>query len=72
MAKYNQLLRNRTRHDMHHDPQYYRVRNYLVDFLVTRSKLFQAGGAARLAQPAVVRPGLEGVPPALPPSSANH
>ena len=68
----NTLPRNRTRHDMHHDPQYYRVRNYLVDFLVTRSKLFQAGGAARLAQPAVVRPGLEGVPPALPPSSANH
>src|SRR3981189_1614315 len=36
----NTLPRARTRHDMHHDPQYYRIRNHLVDFLVERSKLY--------------------------------
>ena len=57
----NTMPRSRTRHDIHHDPQYYRVRNHLVDFLVNRSKLFQSGGGgARPKQPPVVRPGLEG------------
>jgi len=62
----NTLPRGRSRHDMHHDPQYYRIRNHLVDFLVTRSKLFQSGDAARPAQPATVRPGLDDTPPATP------
>jgi nitrate/nitrite transport system ATP-binding protein len=57
----NTMPRSRTRHDIHHDPQYYRIRNHLVDFLVNRSKLFQGGGGGeRLKQPPVVRPGLEG------------
>jgi nitrate/nitrite transport system ATP-binding protein len=56
----NTLPRPRDRHSIHHDPQYYRVRNHLVDFLVNRSKRYQTGEAARPAQPAVVRPGLEG------------
>ncbi|NMG46288.1 ATP-binding cassette domain-containing protein [Aromatoleum toluvorans] len=32
------MPRSRTRTDMHHDPQFYRIRNHLVDFLVHRSK----------------------------------
>ena len=56
----NTLPRPRDRHNIHHDPQYYRVRNHLVDFLVNRSKLYQTGEAARPAQPPVVRPGIEG------------
>ncbi len=32
------LPRGRTRHDIHHDPRFYRIRNHLVDFLVSRSK----------------------------------
>src|SRR5258705_1608108 len=34
----NTLPANRQRETMHHDPQFYRIRNYLVDFLVRRSK----------------------------------
>jgi len=56
----NTLPRPRDRHNIHHDPQYYRVRNHLVDFLVNRSKLYQTGEAVRPVQPPVVRPGLEG------------
>jgi len=43
----NTLPRPRERHDIHHDPQYYRIRNHLVDFLVNRSKLYQSGEASR-------------------------
>ena len=56
----NTLPRPRDRHNIHHDPQYYQVRNHLVDFLVNRSKLYQTGEEKRLAQPPVVRPGTEG------------
>ena len=56
----NTLPRPRDRHNIHHDPQYYRVRNHLVDFLVNRSKLYQSGAAARPVQPPVVRPGAQG------------
>jgi nitrate/nitrite transport system ATP-binding protein len=58
----NTMPADRTRMTMHHDPQYYRIRNHLVDFLVNRSRLY-AGGDARAAydskRPPVVRPGLE-------------
>jgi nitrate/nitrite transport system ATP-binding protein len=54
----NTMPRGRTRHDIHHDPQYYRIRNHLVDFLINRSKQLQSGAANRAAQPATVRPGL--------------
>jgi nitrate/nitrite transport system ATP-binding protein len=54
----NTLPRGRARHDIHHDPQYYRIRNHLVDFLVNRSKQVQGCAANRAAQPTTVRPGL--------------
>lgn len=34
----NTMPRNRTRQTMHHDPQFYSIRNHLIDFLVKRSK----------------------------------
>ena len=36
----NTLPRERTRFDMHKHPNYYPIRNHLVDFLVTRSAKF--------------------------------
>ncbi len=53
----NTMPRDRTRLTMHHDPQYYRIRNHLIDFLVTRSKAVQA--AARDEAPVEVTPGLD-------------
>lgn len=38
----NTLPRDRTRESMLHDPQFYRIRNYLIDFLVRRSAEIQA------------------------------
>jgi nitrate/nitrite transport system ATP-binding protein len=55
----NTMPRERTRLTMHHDPQYYRIRNHLIDFLVTRSKALQAAGAG--AAPLQVAPGLDDV-----------
>jgi nitrate/nitrite transport system ATP-binding protein len=57
---HNTIGKPRDRHSIHHDPQYYRIRNHLVDFLVNRSKLYQSGEAKRPALPPVVLPGLEG------------
>jgi len=57
----NTLPRVRSRHDIHHHPHYYRIRNHLVDFLVHRSRLLQEGRAdeaANEALPRVVMPGL--------------
>jgi len=57
------MPRSRTRSDIHHDPQYYRIRNHLVDFLVYRSKSY-AGAEAEATHdaknPPVVCPGLDG------------
>ena len=56
------MPRDRTRAEMHHDPQYYRIRNHLVDFLVNRSKSYAADGELAMLHdprhPPVVRPGL--------------
>ena len=52
----NTLPRDRQRATLHHDPQFYRVRNHLVDFLVSRSKELSHGRAP--AVPPVVEPGL--------------
>ena len=52
----NTMPRDRQRATLHHDPQFYRVRNHLVDFLVTRSKELSHGRAP--AVPPVVTPGL--------------
>jgi len=45
----------RQRATLHHDPQYYRIRNHLVDFLVARSKDLSHGRAP--ARPPQVEPG---------------
>jgi nitrate/nitrite transport system ATP-binding protein len=42
-AVLNPLAKPRERHSIHHDPQYYGVRNHIVDFLVNRSKRYQSG-----------------------------
>jgi nitrate/nitrite transport system ATP-binding protein len=52
----NTMPRNRQRASLHHDPQYYRIRNHLIDFLVLRSRELSHGRAAPL--PPVVAPGL--------------
>jgi nitrate/nitrite transport system ATP-binding protein len=53
----NTMPRDRQRAALHHDPQYYRIRNHLVDFLVARSKELSHGRAP--AQPVEVSPGLD-------------
>jgi nitrate/nitrite transport system ATP-binding protein len=56
----NTLPRQRSRHDIHKHPHYYRIRNHIVDFLVTRSRRFDeeiAGSAYDPRQPPLVRPG---------------
>jgi len=50
----NAVARPRDRQTVHHDPQYYRIRNHLVDFLVNRSKLYQSGEALRAEPPAKI------------------
>jgi nitrate/nitrite transport system ATP-binding protein len=57
----NTLPRERTRAALHHEPQYYRIRNHLVDFLVTRSKALSHGRAP--PKPPVVSPGLDPIQP---------
>jgi nitrate/nitrite transport system ATP-binding protein len=54
------LPRARTRATVHHDPQYYRIRNHLVDFLVNRSKTYAGEHGDDPVHPPVVRPGLDG------------
>ena len=39
----NSVAKPRERHSIHHQPQYYGIRNHLVDFLVNRSKRYQSG-----------------------------
>jgi nitrate/nitrite transport system ATP-binding protein len=53
----NTLPRSRQRATLHHDPQYYRIRNHLVEFLVARSKDLSHGRAPE--QPPELSPGLE-------------
>jgi nitrate/nitrite transport system ATP-binding protein len=58
----NTLPRNRTRNTIFNEPQYYKIRNHLVDFLVNRSKLYQKGEALQgydPLSPPVIRPGLD-------------
>ncbi|HRE16707.1 MAG TPA: ABC transporter ATP-binding protein, partial [Rhodocyclaceae bacterium] len=53
------LPRDRTRTSIHHDPQYYLIRNHLVDFLVNRSKDYADRDDLDPKQVPVVRPGLD-------------
>ena len=69
----NTLPRSRTRHDVHHHPHYYRIRNHLVDFLVHRSRLLQEGRGEEAANeegPRTVMPGLSGDDATPPPRPA--
>jgi nitrate/nitrite transport system ATP-binding protein len=52
---HNTMPRSRQRATVHHDPQYYPLRNHLVDFLVARSKDLSHGRAP--SHPPVVQPG---------------
>lgn len=57
----NTLPKTRTRADIHHHPQFYKIRNHLVDFLVNRSALMQLHAANDMdsnAFPPLVMPGL--------------
>jgi nitrate/nitrite transport system ATP-binding protein len=54
------MPRDRTRATVHHDPQYYRIRNHLVDFLVNRSKTYAGEQGDDPVHPPVVRPGFDG------------
>ena len=56
----NTMRRDRQRATLHHDPQYYRIRNHLVDFLVARSKDLSHGRAP--VRPPEVSPGLDSEP----------
>jgi nitrate/nitrite transport system ATP-binding protein len=52
----NALPRTRTRHDVHHHPEYYRIRNHILDFLVNRSKPLRPGNAEVAANDSFVLP----------------
>lgn len=58
----NTMPRDRQRATLHHDPQYYRIRNHLVDFLVARSKDLSHGKGPE--HPPFVMPGLGADTPA--------
>ena len=66
----NTLPRDRSRHTIHKDPQYYPIRNHLVDFLVSRSKGFTEQPPADYdpKRPPLVTPGLDATlaPPETP------
>lgn len=54
----NTMPRNRTRSTMHHDPQFYSIRNHLIDFLVKRAKAISVDDEPKPATPHRVQPGL--------------
>ncbi|HEY0821217.1 MAG TPA: ABC transporter ATP-binding protein [Rhizobacter sp.] len=66
----NTMPRDRQRASLHHDPQYYRIRNHLVDFLVARSKELSHGKAP--VTPPEVSPGLVEASPEPPPRMPLH
>ena len=56
----------RHRNDLHKHPQYYAIRNHLVEFLVNRSRAFDAeiaGGGYDPRRLRLVKPGLAAVNP---------
>lgn len=55
----SQAPRDRSRETMHHDPQYYQIRNHLIDFLVRRSKEVNKALIPIDAEPLHVHPGLK-------------
>jgi len=55
----NLLPRGRTRQTIHRDPQYYPLRNHLLDFLVTRSKRYRNGAGSGAPRTTAVEPAQE-------------
>ncbi|MGE0152787.1 MAG: ABC transporter ATP-binding protein [Reyranellaceae bacterium] len=56
----NTLPRDRSRHDLHKHPHYYRIRNHLIEFLVDRSRNFDReieAGNYDPRHPPLVHPG---------------
>ena len=70
----NTLPRTRTRYTVHREPHYYPIRNHLVDFLVSRSRLFNEALPAGYdpKHPPVVAPGLDQPPPAAAAGPVRH
>ncbi|WP_311220707.1 MULTISPECIES: ABC transporter ATP-binding protein [unclassified Acidovorax] len=66
----NTMPQDRQRATLHHDPQYYRIRNHLVDFLVARSKDLSNGRAP--AKPVFVRPGMDAAVAPQAPAEEPH
>jgi len=71
-AKIAEIVQNtmprgeRHRNDLHRHPQYYAIRNHLVEFLVNRSKAFDqeiTAGGYDARRPRLVKPGLAAVNP---------
>ena len=54
----NTLPRPRARHNLHHNPDYYPLRNHLVDFLVNRSELLQQARRDNAANETIEEPSL--------------
>ncbi|MGF6273814.1 nitrate/nitrite transport system ATP-binding protein [Massilia sp. UYP11] len=70
----NTLPAERSRATIHRDPQFYKIRNHLVDFLVRRSKMLQQSGAdgAEPQTTRIVRPGLEDAAAPAAPTAPDH
>jgi nitrate/nitrite transport system ATP-binding protein len=70
----NTLPRTRTRYTIHKERHYYPIRNHVVDFLVSRSRLFNESLPADYDPKnlPVVRPGLDEPPPAASSGPARH
>jgi len=70
----NTLPRTRTRYTIHKEPHYYPIRNHLVDFLVSRSRLFNESLPAGYDPKnlPVVMPGLDEPPPAASAGPVRH
>ena len=58
----NTLPKQRSRVDLHKHPNYYPLRNHMIEFLVTRSRELAGAGGAHLdvRNPVIVRPALGG------------
>jgi nitrate/nitrite transport system ATP-binding protein len=54
----NTMPRDRSRSTMHHDQQFYWIRNHLIDFLVNRAKAISTGDEPKPNKPHIVQPGL--------------
>ena len=70
----NTLPRTRTRHTIHKEPHYYPIRNHLVDFLVSRSRLFNESVPKDYdpKNPPLVTPGRDEPPPAASSGPVRH